>query len=299
MELAHLRTFCLVAQKGGLRQAAYQLKLTPAAVSIRLKRLEAYTGTKLFDHAPNRLTLTEDGRTFLDEVQRILGDLDSSISLLHERKGLCAGNISVALGSDMAFFLAPAIAAFAKDNPMVRLSILARPSPDTLALVTKNQAEIGIGRFTALPTTLRRIPLFRSGLVAIYPRKHPLSAHSRLSLSSLASHELILLTSQAATRQVINRVFFENGLEIKTVIEAGSCFAIKEYVRLGLGVGLVHDTCVVEAKERHVHVSNLGHLFGKFEVSLIYLEKKNLPLAHRRFIEAIGQIKNPLAPKRF
>jgi DNA-binding transcriptional LysR family regulator len=289
----------LVAQKGGLRQAAHQLKLTPAAVSIRLKRLEAYTGTKLFDHAPNRLTLTEDGRAFLDEVQRILGDLDSSLSLLHERKGLCAGNISVALGSDMAFFLAPAIAAFAKDNPMVRLSISARPSPDTLALVTRNEAEIGIGRFTTLPRTVRKIPLFRSGLAAIYPHKHPLSAHKRLSLPSLASYELILLTSQSATRHAVNQVFFENGLEIRTVIEAGSCFAIKEYVRLGLGVGLVHDTCMVEGKERDLQVSNLASLFGKSEVALIYLDKKNLPLAHRRFIEAIGQIKNPLARKRF
>jgi DNA-binding transcriptional LysR family regulator len=288
----------LIAQKGSLRQAASQLNLTPAAASIRLKQLEANAQVKLFDHGPNKLTLTEDGRVFLEQVQRILEDLDNSLSLLHEKKGVCAGSISVALGTDMTFFLAPAIAAFVKDNPLVRLSLLARPSPDVLGLVMRNQANIGIGRYGSLPKTVKKIPLLRSGLVAIYPGDHPASLRRRLSLPDLASYELILLTSQSATRHAVNQVFFNSGLEIKTVIEAGTCFAIKEYVSLGLGVGLVHDTCMAGRNEPRLKMSDVSHLFGKSEILLIHREKKNFSLPHTRFVEAITRMKNKFGPNK-
>ena len=175
MELRNLKAFYLVAKRGGLFRAAREMGVTPAALSLRLKHLELEIDVKLFERRPNRLVLTEDGSFFLNHVQRILEDIDNSVSLIHASKGTIAGNVSVALGGDIALVLAPYIAGFVKKNPQVRLRILSCSSPDTLELVLEDKVEVGIGRFQKLPRTLKKIHLFTSSLVAIYPKGHPLT----------------------------------------------------------------------------------------------------------------------------
>lgn len=287
MEIRQLRAFCLVAQRGGLFHAARMLKCSPAAISLRIKRLEEDIRAKLFDRRPNNLILTDKGKLFLKEATRILQELEASVSLLHRGDGICAGDVSVTVGNDMAYFLAPKVAAFVKNNPMVNLSIFLRPSSESLQLVMDGEVDIGIGRFTVLPKTLQKISLLASGLVAISPKKHPLSSSRRLSLQDLASHNLILLYRRSATRHTIDQAFFKNGLKIKTVLEAGDCSLIKEYVKLGLGVGLVHDICIRGGEESRFRVNDLRQIFGRSEVSLIYRKNNPLGPAHRKFIEAV------------
>ena len=289
MEFRNLRAFYLVARMGGLLRAGHEMGITPAAVSLRLKQLESEIDTKLFERRANKLLLTEDGRFFLSHAQRIMEDIDNSLALLHGNKGIIAGNVSVTLGGDIAYTLVNHIAAFVKENPRVRLRMMSTSSPDTLELVKADKIEIGIGRFKNTPRTLQKIHLFTTALVAIYPKDHPLSASKRLSLLDLSSHGLVVHSYNSATRGLIDDVFSKSGLAMKTVIEAGSCFAIRRYVNLGLGLGLIHTKCILGEKEPNLKISDLTHIFGKQEVSLIYKRNRQLNPAHKQFIEALSQ----------
>lgn len=88
MELNQLKAFVLVAQKGGLIEAANRLKLTPSGISLRIKRLEHEIGICLFERKPNKLILTEEGRAFLTRVKRILDDLESAVCLPERTEGM-------------------------------------------------------------------------------------------------------------------------------------------------------------------------------------------------------------------
>ena len=289
MELRNLRAFYLVARMGGLLRAAREIGITPPAVSLRLKQLELEIGVKLFEHRANKLVLTEDGKFFLSHAQRIIDDTDNSLALLHANKGIIAGNVSVALGGDIGHALVYHISAFVKENPRVKLRMMSTPSPNTLELVKTDMVEIGIGRFKDTPRTFKKIHLYTSGLVAIYPKDHPLSASKRCSLLDLASYGLVVHSYNSATGGLIDHVFSKRNLAMKTVIEAGSCFAIKRYVNLGLGVGLIHGRCILGEKEPNLKSSDLTRIFGKQEVSLIYKRNRQLNPAHKRFIEALSQ----------
>src|SRR5918992_5318682 len=109
MEVSQLKTFLLIARGGGLPHASKSLRLSTAAISQRLKRLEIEIGAKLFDRRPNGLVLTPNGKLFLSHAQRILEDLEKSVAMFREDQGVCAGSVSVALANDLAFFLAPYI----------------------------------------------------------------------------------------------------------------------------------------------------------------------------------------------
>jgi len=285
MKLSELKTFCLVANQGTLQHVAQSLKLTPGAISLQLKRLEKETGIKLFQRAPNKLFLTDEGRTFSKQTQRLLQEFERSIVLA---RGGNAASIVVTSGNDMAQFLAPRIADFIRDNPLVNVSVLTRSSPESLDLVLEGKADFGIGKFSNLPRAVTGIRLFTSGIAALYPRGHPLSRIKRLSLQDLVAYGLIVLPQNSATRGAIEKEFLQKGLEMKKVLEAGGCSIIKEYVELRLGVGLVHEICL-RGKKGSFCLSDAKHLFGQYDVFLIHRNNWPPGPAHKRFIESISQ----------
>jgi LysR family transcriptional regulator, transcriptional activator of nhaA len=66
-----LLNFWLVARKGGLRPASEVLHVSPASVSIQVRKLEASLEVKLFEKQGRRLVLTATGETvagYADEI---------------------------------------------------------------------------------------------------------------------------------------------------------------------------------------------------------------------------------------
>jgi len=289
MNLDHLKAFCLVGQSGRLLRAAQKLKLSTATISLRLKRLETEVGVPLFDRRPNKLLLTDKGRWLLPQAQRILQQIDDSVAILREDRERCEGDVVVLVGSDMAHFFAPRMAKFVENYPQVNLKILVSPSPESLELLVGGQGDFAIGRFLKVPKPIATVPLFSSSIAAIYDRDHPLAQRKRISLPDLASCGLIVTSRYSAIRRVIEKAFIRHGLEMRTVLETGECSLISEYVKMRLGVGLVHEACIRGKLESKICARDLKPLFGRLDVVLIYRKDRLLTAAQRKFIAAISE----------
>ena len=83
MNLRSLEAFCLVARLGTLAQAASELRISPAAISLQIKNLEAELGINLFHHHPNKLILTNQGERFLKVANQILAELERAKEIAH------------------------------------------------------------------------------------------------------------------------------------------------------------------------------------------------------------------------
>lgn len=288
MNIDRLKAFCLVGQNGGLLRAAQKLKLSPATVSLRLKHLEDEIGARLFERRPNKLLLTDKGRLLLPQAQRILQQIDDTVASLREERGRCEGDVSVLVGSDMAHFFAPRIAKFVENHPQVNLKILVNPSPESLELLIGGQGDFAIGRFLKVPKSIATFPLFTSTIAAIYDRDHPLAQRKQISLKDLAACGLIVTSRYSAIRRIVQKAFANHALEMRTVLETGECSLISEYVKMKLGVGLVHETCIRGKLPSNVSSRDLKHLFGRLDVVLIYRKERLLTAAQKKFIEAIS-----------
>lgn len=82
--LNYLQSFVLSAESGSFSAAARRLGLTPAAVSKNVARLESSLGLRLFQRSTRKLTLTEGGERFLQQV-------GGALATLHEAMGDAAG----------------------------------------------------------------------------------------------------------------------------------------------------------------------------------------------------------------
>ena len=73
MNLKHLRTFAVIAKHGSVAKAADELRITLPALSRQIKTLQEELGLGLFDLVGRRLSLTAEGKEFLQHCHGLLG----------------------------------------------------------------------------------------------------------------------------------------------------------------------------------------------------------------------------------
>lgn len=297
MDFKRLRAFHLVAKHGSLRRAANQLGLTLPTLSVQLKKLETDLNAKLFHHLPNKLLITEQGHLFLQEITRVLEALERARATVSNPTDDFTGKVSISMGSDLGKYFAPRIALFIKAHPRLALTILARSSRETLALVLGGEVDFGIGRFKSTPRGMHREKLLENGVWLVFPRDHPLSRRREIGLRDIAGFRIITLTRNSETRKLIDSVFHRNRIEPERILEVGTCQGALDFARLGLGVSLVHDICVAGDLKK-LRVVNMSHVFGKAEVSLIRRSNAILTPAltalMNAFIDAASKTELPL-----
>jgi DNA-binding transcriptional LysR family regulator len=271
MDLRYLRAFYFVGKYGSLLKAASYLKLTSPAISVQLRKLEKELRVQLFERRPNKLILTAKGRFVLEEVRQILESISRLEKIASQTSAPSSETLTIALGSDLPKFLAPQIAAFSQKHPHLQLTIVSKPF-QTLSLLLGDTVDVAIGWFPHIPRTVQKKSLFNSHLHLILPTNHPLVRKKHISLEDTAGFRLILHSSSASARRVVDEGFYRSGIEISNALEVGTCESIVEYVRRGVGIGFVHDICLPKGVKREIRSREMGDALGTVEVSIIYKE---------------------------
>lgn len=83
--LEDAEAFVAAARAGNMRAAAEHLALSPSALSRRIQALEDFVSVKLFVRRSRGLTLTPDGKVFLERVEQALDALGDAAQALRER----------------------------------------------------------------------------------------------------------------------------------------------------------------------------------------------------------------------
>jgi DNA-binding transcriptional LysR family regulator len=79
MELRHLRYFVAVAEALNFSKASARLRVAQPALSRQMTDLEDEMGVDLMKRSPRGVTLTAEGKLFLDEVRELLKRADESV----------------------------------------------------------------------------------------------------------------------------------------------------------------------------------------------------------------------------
>jgi DNA-binding transcriptional LysR family regulator len=118
--LQHLVSFVQTAEHGSFSAAARVLGQTPAGVSKNVARLEADLGVRLFQRSTRRLSLTESGERFLQQVNGPLISLQAALAGVRNRDEAPAGTLKVSMGQAFGRnFLVPLLTDFLARYPAV------------------------------------------------------------------------------------------------------------------------------------------------------------------------------------
>jgi DNA-binding transcriptional LysR family regulator len=95
LKLESIAAFTSIAETGSITGAARRLAISKSVVSERLSDLERMLGTKLMRRTTRALSLTDDGRTFLERAKEILRNVENAASEVSERRGTLTGSLRI------------------------------------------------------------------------------------------------------------------------------------------------------------------------------------------------------------
>jgi len=127
VNLNRLGVYAAVVDTGSFTAAAERLGITKAMVSLHVSRLEKELGVALLTRTTRRLSLTESGRQFAVDCERILHDAEASIEGVATHTRSPRGTLRLTTVVDYAAtVVAPALARFVFRNPEVSVDLVAR-----------------------------------------------------------------------------------------------------------------------------------------------------------------------------
>ena len=120
-----LRAFREVATLGGFSKAARRMSVATSSVTRLIDSLEQSLGTPLLTRTTRKVTLTDSGVSYLEQVSRLLTDLDDADSAVADTGTEPAGPLRVSMPVAYGrLFFGPRIAGFLEAYPRVTLDLV-------------------------------------------------------------------------------------------------------------------------------------------------------------------------------
>ena len=118
MTFQQLTYFLATVEHGSFSGAARSLFLTQPSISEQIRQLEGELGIALFARAGRGLVLTEAGRKFRPEAERVLADVERARDAVAEVRDLRGGTLGFGMfGTASAYLIADLATDFRKKYP--------------------------------------------------------------------------------------------------------------------------------------------------------------------------------------
>lgn len=225
-----------------LTEVAERLFTSQSGVSKQIKELEAELKTDIFVRRGKRLTgLTKAGEDVAPVIERLLNEAENLKRLSERFAQDHRGRLVVAATHNQAsYVLPPLLARFSRRYPDVEVELRQGTPRYVTDLLLKGEADIGLATEAVDDyPELQTFACFTWDHVVIVPTGHPLAADPAPTLADIAGHPIVTYTPGFSGRSQIDEAFAAAGLAVDVRMTAMDAEAIKTYVRLGLGVGII------------------------------------------------------------
>jgi len=120
--LGALTVFVRAAETRSFTEAARQLGVSSSAIGKAVARLEERLGVRLFHRSTRSITLTQEGRLFLDSCRRIFAEIEAVEQEFAQTKGAPTGRLRVSLPL-IGMLMIPALGRFMQAYPAIELDM--------------------------------------------------------------------------------------------------------------------------------------------------------------------------------
>jgi LysR family transcriptional regulator, benzoate and cis,cis-muconate-responsive activator of ben and cat genes len=243
MELRHLRYFQAVAEALSFTKAAARLRIAQPALSRQVQDLEDEIGVDLVKRSPRGLTLTAEGKLFLEEARELLKRADESVKKVRALARGEYGELHIGYSPTPTIeILPPALAAFQKAVPRVQVLLHDLSSDEIADGLRSGTIQLAVtpeesgGHMTDIEfESLRTYPI----CLALAP-SHPLARLKSIPLQKVASEPLITLNRKnyPGAYSRLEQLFRPLGVRPRIALEVDSSSSLVAAIESRRGVGL-------------------------------------------------------------
>ncbi len=287
-----LRAFASLARTGSFTLAAKELHLTQSAISHSMKALEREIGCRILDKMGKKVVLTEAGEALLVHVERILAEMSLARAELDQLGKW--GQTRLRLGASAtacAHILPTVLREFRESFPQCIISIEPGDTPDMIAALRDRRIDLAVNLEPRRDEPLAFRPLFTDELAFVLSPTHPWARAGRVERTQIAKQHYILYGKRSYTAEMIEGYFREEDIVLHSSIDLGSMEAIKELVKLGLGISILAAwMCRKEIEARALVTLPLGKRKLRRRWGVLHWRGRRLSLAEETFIGLCEQV---------
>src|ERR1041385_1699818 len=283
-----LLAFAALARRGSFTLAAKDLFLTQSAVSHAIKALEDDVGCRLLDRVGRRVLLTQAGEQFLRHTEKILSEMETARSGLDTLTKWGHGRLRVGASTTACQHILPTVLReFRQSYPKCVIRIEPGDHGQQLELLRGGQIDLGLIIEPPGPviSEFTFAPLFQDELRFLLAPLHPWVKLGRAPREAIEAETLVLYNKTSHTFRLVQEYFREEKISLSNFIELGSMEAIKELVKIGIGVGVLAPWIARAELESGSLVSlPLGQRKLRRRWGVTHLKGRRLALAEETFV---------------
>lgn len=265
MKLSFFATLEAVLRTGSLAGAAREMHVTPSAVSMQMKQLEAHFGQPLFDRAGLSVRPRPIALEIAQTMREALGRLES----LRLRAGARAeGQVRLGVIETMQATLLPAAMAWLRaQHPALHVRPVRGRSVELVEAVKGGEldAAVVVQPSTGGSQRLLWYPVLHREMVLVAPR----DAAEVRAPALLKAHDWIRFDPETSTGRLAARWVRKNAPGARPTIDLQSVHAIVAMVSAGLGVAVVPEPDAQTTQAHAVRVVRLGRDAPQLQVALV------------------------------
>ena len=296
MELRHLRYFLAVAEALNFTKAAEQLRIAQPALGRQVRDLEDEIGVDLLKRSPRGVTLTAEGRLFLEEARDVLRRADESVKKVRALARGEYGELHIGYApTPTVEILPPALAAFQKAVPGVKVLLHDMSSDEIVDGVRNGGLQLAVTPWLAA----ERVPDLEFELLkdypicAVLPTDHPLARLKAIPLEKIAAEPLVTLNRKnypAAITQ-LETLFRPLGVKPQIALECDSGSSLIAAVESHRGIALAIPTLKLVAGNR-LRYRPLTGIDYVLPVGIVSAKNGDVTPAGEKFCEILRKVAN-------
>lgn len=259
-----LRVFVLVAETGNMTYAGNMIFLTQPAVSMQIKTLEEFYGTKLFLRTPTGLVLTDNGKKVYHYAKEILRNFEElghqlkvSLDLARSKRQREIRIASCIFINEM--YMSSILHHYMKQCPDVNLTCTVMDFAHIIKALLQSDLDVGLVGFRdkdGTESTKLQFDLFlREELGIILPRDYLKDGEMETRMEALTQMNLITLKSECGITCLFQKLLKKYHLSIKNFkVKATFCSpnAVKQSVLQGFGWSILPVNFVRDELHRQI-----------------------------------------------
>jgi DNA-binding transcriptional LysR family regulator len=292
--IKQIQTFIEVAKEKSISKAAENLHVTQPAISMQIKQLEDVFGLALIEPMGRNIQLTNAGLEFLNRALAATSELKDLEAVMASHLNLGKGHIALGIVSTTKYFVPMLLVEFRKTFPGITVSLKIDNRENILAMLARNEVDLVIMGRVPKEMDCTATPFATNPMAIVSGPNHPLSRRKQAQFSDLADQEFVVREIGSGTRQAMERMFQEHGVQLKIAMEMPSNETIKQAVMAGMGLSFLSlRTVRHELASGHivlldiVGLPHIGHWY------ITHRAQKKLPPAALAFKEFVIEQAGP------
>jgi DNA-binding transcriptional LysR family regulator len=296
MELRHLRYFLAVAEALNFTKAAAQLRVAQPALSRRVQDLEDEIGVDLLKRSPRGVTLTAEGKLFLEKTRHLLKLADESVDQVRALARGHYGELHIGYApTPTVEILPPALATYQKAFPSVRVLLHDLSEQELIDGLQNGRLELAMmPKVEGLQSrglefeALRTYPI----CVALAPT-HRFARLKSITLEKVAAEPLIGFSRKDYREYYVgfDRIFGPVGIKPRVVVECDSASSLITEVETGRGIAIASPILKYASGKRLLYRPLTGTT-EEMSVGIARSTKGDVTPAGEKFCEILRKVSN-------